>query len=347
MVLAYLIVGVVAGSIAFLVALWFGATFWMSVTVYSLVGMTGVLLGAARILAGGAAPSRRSDTGLRILAVDDDPFIRELLPKIAARVGYADIAVAASAADALTAIATAPAPFDVLLLDINMPDISGIDLCAQVRRLPRYADAPIIMLTAMTDTNHLDRAFLAGASDYVFKPFEIIDFGNRLQAAKAQVLDRRAGAMRGGPRAGVASLIEHAALQNYLRQLSGRGLTDAYVMAFVAYGMDTSDPLSDEVARAIAAVAGGSGHLMSCPHPGVFVLVASAEHLPDHRRLQAAVQARLARATATADVTLTVGQAVRPGRKREDRARTAIDRAISLADDKHQGAAPRPVVTAP
>ena len=62
---------------------------------------------------------------MRILAVDDDMFIRELLPKIAARVGCPDITVAASAQKALQTIAAAPVPFDCLLLDINMPEMSG------------------------------------------------------------------------------------------------------------------------------------------------------------------------------------------------------------------------------
>ena len=221
-----------------------------------------------------------------------------------------------------------------------------------------YRDTPVIMLTAMTDMDHLDRAFLAGASDYTTKPFDIVDFGQRLQAAKAQVAARRAkaalevGALCGprlrdgvrdwdatrlASRARVATLINPDALESYLMRLSGRGLTDAYVVAVVidaAPGLDTWLGLSAKAAQSIAGVVGVEGYMMSSPEPGVVVLVATGAALPDVRVIEAQVQARLARATGNLGATVTVGLPVRAGGDKPDRARAAFARAILLANDR-------------
>lgn len=400
-VLAYLIVGVFAGIIGLVVALGYGASLWFAILVYSLVGAVFTVLIPFSLLVLGklgvlrlreddftrdidlaqpailgdattrlAASADRAEHVMRILAVDDDAFIRELLPKIAARVNCSDIVLASSGLQAIDLIEKSESPFDCLLLDINMPEMSGIDLCAHIRSMAEYQVTPIIMLTAMTDTDHLDRAYLAGATDYVSKPFDIIEFGERLNAAKMQVEARQTGAALGKgdgddllvrnrgadwgaieltPRAEVAALIEYEALQNYLKRLSGRRLTEAYVMAVVvdraAGNLTGKSSIAPRklllcVALVIEDVLGGSGFLMSCKGPGEFVIVANSIQLPKANALEAILQERLNRLMREASnrvdqiATITVGTAVRPGSASEDRARTVVERAIILANDR-------------
>ena len=94
---------------------------------------------------------------MKILAVDDEPFILELLPMLAAKSGFPDVTTAHSGDLALETLVQASAPFDCLLLDINMPGMDGIELCSRVRQLDRYEKTPILMLTAMSERDHRPR----------------------------------------------------------------------------------------------------------------------------------------------------------------------------------------------
>ena len=75
--------------------------------------------------------------------------------------------------------------FDLVLLDIMLPDIDGFEVCRQIRKDPRTAAVPIIMLTAKKAQDDHDRGVLCGANAYLVKPFKsamIIDEINRLLA---------------------------------------------------------------------------------------------------------------------------------------------------------------------
>ncbi len=109
---------------------------------------------------------------MKILAIDDDSSALEILSMLVAHAGYSDIETAASAGIALERITSASRPFECILLDIQMPVMDGIEFCDLLRRLPGYADCPIIMVTAMTDKRYMDQAYAAGASAYVTKPFD-------------------------------------------------------------------------------------------------------------------------------------------------------------------------------
>ena len=61
---------------------------------------------------------------------------------------------------------------DLILLDLMMPDMSGLEVCEKVKSDPRYQDIPIIFLTASQEENHLVDAYKLGACDYVTKPFK-------------------------------------------------------------------------------------------------------------------------------------------------------------------------------
>ena len=110
----------------------------------------------------------RQETTLDILAVDDDPGVLDALEAILTRPGLRLFSVADPLKlwDALEE--TRP---DVVVLDVAMPGVDGIDLCRVIRADQRWQRLPILVLTARTDSETLQAAFAAGADDYVPKPF--------------------------------------------------------------------------------------------------------------------------------------------------------------------------------
>ncbi|CAD0183462.1 Transcriptional regulatory protein ZraR [Ruegeria sp. THAF57] len=129
---------------------------------------------------------------MRILAVDDDPSILELLICVLGAFGYEDVVTANSGHEAIGILSETDQPFDCLLLDVQMPEMNGITLCEEARKLPDYKFTPIIMVTAMVQKQYIDEAFEVGATDYVTKPFEFADLKQRLSDAYRLAAERRA-----------------------------------------------------------------------------------------------------------------------------------------------------------
>jgi DNA-binding response OmpR family regulator len=101
----------------------------------------------------------------RILIVDDDATVREILSRYLVREGY-DVDRAGDGEAALERTQTHPP--DLILLDLMLPGISGLDVCRRVRR---NTGVPIIMLTARGEENERVFGLRLGADDYVVKPF--------------------------------------------------------------------------------------------------------------------------------------------------------------------------------
>jgi phosphoserine phosphatase RsbU/P len=116
-----------------------------------------------------------------ILVVDDTEEVREIFEVVLAGGGHQNVIKVDSAAAAFSFLALAtplapdPPPVDVILLDIIMPDMDGIQACARIRRDPRYAEVPIVMATAIDDLESVDKAFQCGATDYLTKPLKAVD----------------------------------------------------------------------------------------------------------------------------------------------------------------------------
>jgi CheY-like chemotaxis protein len=120
---------------------------------------------------------------MRILAVDDDPVMLDLLGTALENSGFEDITFAASAEDALELIEVACLPYDVFLLDVMLPEISGIEVCRRLRALERYRATPVIMITGSRARDMMSRAFDAGATDFVSKPFDGLELVTRIRLA--------------------------------------------------------------------------------------------------------------------------------------------------------------------
>lgn len=102
-----------------------------------------------------------------VLIVEDDPSTAELYELIIEKSGVQTVV----AHDSITAMEYLhSAQPDALVLDVMMPDESGLDLCRQMRRMPGYAHVPVIMVSALTQREHVRAGMEAGASAYLTKP---------------------------------------------------------------------------------------------------------------------------------------------------------------------------------
>lgn len=106
---------------------------------------------------------------LTILSVDDCIFMQELVKEILGE--KYNILVANSSAEALSLIYQHQ--ISILLLDVCMPGVDGLDLCRTLRSLPQFAELPIIMITAKDTVFDKVQGRLAGATAYLTKPFEL------------------------------------------------------------------------------------------------------------------------------------------------------------------------------
>lgn len=109
------------------------------------------------------------------MIVDDDPLVRNLLHAVL-QTGQFDLVEARDGREALR-LADDTIP-DVIVLDVMMPGVSGIDVCAMLRADPRFERTRIVMLTARATDQDRDQGMAAGADAYFGKPFsplELID----------------------------------------------------------------------------------------------------------------------------------------------------------------------------
>lgn len=113
----------------------------------------------------------------KVLVIDDEPqILRALRINLSVR-GYDVVTVSTGAAALLAATEERP---DVIVLDLGLPDMSGIDVIGGLRG---WLTAPIVVLSARTDSSEKVKALDAGADDYVTKPFGMDEFLARLRAA--------------------------------------------------------------------------------------------------------------------------------------------------------------------
>ena len=307
---------------------------------------------------------------MRILAVDDDHFIRELLPVIFAEAGIPSIDIAPSGADALEMIRQAPKLYEFLLLDIMMPGMNGIELCRTIRTIPGYRDTPILMLTAKADAASVEQAFGAGANDYVTKPFDVKEIANRVhvaqrlfQSAQATPLLDPHGIDDGAPPVPEFALEDRVrlahtdhmvlpfSLGNYLSQLERRDLNACVVFAA---RIDHVQPLfasctNYEFAIALTEVADALAEVISCPDllmaydgNGTFLCITSQSSMPAWPEIEESIATVLQGSGALYDdgrpmrITVSVGGPMPPNASRTKRVRKTFDRALDRTDTRQR-----------
>lgn len=179
---------------------------------------------------------------IRTLIVEDDPVLAEAHAEFAARVpGFAVSGIAHLGAEALRLVATRPV--DLLLLDVNLPDLTGIELCRTLRAHGNQVD--VIAVTSARDLATVRAAVSLGVVQYLLKPFSFATFQEKLQSyaeyrrrsAQAPELlaqddvDRALAALRDAPRPELPKGLAEATLAPVVALLRSHELLSAAEIA--------------------------------------------------------------------------------------------------------------------
>jgi PleD family two-component response regulator len=242
---------------------------------------------------------------MRILTIDDSEDARDLTEGMLLSAGFDDVVAAASGWEALKLLdigrnSDEGPGVDIVLLDVIMPEMDGVETCARIRNDPRCADLPIIMVTSLDDTDALNNAFLAGANDYVIKPVNRMELIARVRAAlrlKAE-LDRRQERERellgflsswGNRRASLwidetTGLFVGEVAEAYLTSATGYESNEAMsILALTidrfdgyrsAHGDTAANGVMAQVARAVRRLAATIGIVAASYRNGMIILVA-------------------------------------------------------------------------
>lgn len=116
---------------------------------------------------------------MHILLADDDDSIAMVARLGLRRAGF-EVTVVDGGAPALEAARTTA--FDALVLDWNMPDLDGIEVCRQLMADPSWPRVPIVFLTAAAHAGAEEEALAAGALGVIFKPFDPMSLGEQVRA---------------------------------------------------------------------------------------------------------------------------------------------------------------------
>lgn len=300
---------------------------------------------------------------MKILAVDDDPIILDLLAAIFGQGGFSDVELVPSGAAALQMIEQEEVPFDCLIVDLNMPGMDGIALTQRVRMNPRYLTTPIIVLTARHDNIAVESAFGAGANDYITKPFEVSDIVTRVQIATRMIesedtvymvdpTKKVPGAVAGehpfelSDPLQIMTVRQHTrqfSLGNYLSQLSRKKIDDCFVFAVRVdpieqlYETCTTQELAvalSEVTEAINETLNPNRLLSAYFGSGVFVCISTTKAEVPWAEVETLLQNNLNASGAVydtgqpMDISVAVGGPVRPNASKTQRVRRTFDRAM-------------------
>lgn len=123
----------------------------------------------------------------KILVVDDDASTRTLLELILSSGGH-EITLLNDGREALAYLKTNTP--DLIVIDVNMPVLDGIEVCSRIKKLPRFKKISVIVLTSMNDAETRVRAIDAGASEIVYKPLTGKNFLRTIQGFLQQNPDQ-------------------------------------------------------------------------------------------------------------------------------------------------------------
>ena len=116
----------------------------------------------------------------KVLIVDDDAEIIELLADVLVRDGRFELKTAASGYEA--GISTQQFRPDLILLDYMLPDINGNVVCQIIRKNPEFENIKIIIISGVVKQDEIDQLLKSGAEDFIKKPFNIVELTNKVTA---------------------------------------------------------------------------------------------------------------------------------------------------------------------
>ena len=231
---------------------------------------------------------------MKILVIDDEPLFCELISAELAACGFEDVHAVNSGAAAISLVREISDPFDCILLDIDMPGMDGIELCRLLRVEPSTTELPIVMVTARSEIESVDRAFAAGATDYLTKPIDRRELQGRMTMTSGMARERaarRAALARSTSTNKLSfeesfrlkidySSMDYLAMQNYVLKLGTMRLFNLVAMGFQVINArqlyqtldssDFQDTMSD-VAELIAEALAFNDAIVSYVGSGFFL----------------------------------------------------------------------------
>ncbi len=198
---------------------------------------------------------------VRCLVVDDEAMLRRVLSRVLTSAGY-EVAEAGSGLEALDRLGRRP--FDLVISDIHMPGMDGIQLLAQVRAL--YPEIGVVMITAVTDVQTAVACLNQGALDYVGKPFQV----DEVLARVRQALDRR--------RLIVENRDYQRTLERRVKQQADK-IQDLFVQGVqtLAHALEAKDPYTRGHSMRVASYATAIATTMELPGEAVADIHLGAE----------------------------------------------------------------------
>ena len=118
---------------------------------------------------------------MKILSVDDSVTMRKIIGRVVSMLGY-DFLEASNGAEALALLEKEHAEVALVIMDINMPEMDGIQALEAIKANPDLKDLPVMMVTTDSDRNRIIQAVRSGAVNYVTKPFSHDDLASKIAA---------------------------------------------------------------------------------------------------------------------------------------------------------------------
>lgn len=257
---------------------------------------------------------------MKILAVDDDPVFRQTFEAVLRMHDIQDLHLAESGAEALRIVQAQEEKFDCIFADIQMPGMDGIELAGTLRALDPSSETQIVMVTGMSGRSSIDKAFMAGADDYITKPLEPMEFKARMASIqRIHATKLQAAAMQSQLNAAtsrqhevdfedpiippeVEGLISYKALRNYLQAIGrpryalsqriGFSIENAANIFVRTTDEEYLDILAD-VAEVIQAALKTRNVMLAYAGSGDFVAVAPAGPMAAADHLESEINATL------------------------------------------------------
>lgn len=265
---------------------------------------------------------------MKILVVDDDSSILALLKGYLTAPCDHEVEVASSGMQALEQISSTSTPFDCFLVDIQMPNINGVTLVRKIRELGKYKLTPIIMLTAMSQREYVDKAFAAGANDYITKPFDFLELNTRVEGARRLSEEHKRNSQKFAQFdeqtkltdetlkmpfdeplniSGVDQVVGYTSFENYIMQLSrGRMFGSSIFAIQLSNAQKVYDDCSftefrnsiRTIAEVVSETLGKDSSLLSYRGNGVFMCIKHGQNQSEQGSYSQDLNRALANATA-------------------------------------------------
>ncbi|HEV7485279.1 MAG TPA: response regulator [Thermoanaerobaculia bacterium] len=207
-----------------------------------------------------AAPSAAAETPGLLLVVDDDAANREVLSRRLERQGH-EVRTASSGRDAMRILGEAA--FDLVLLDIMMPEMDGYEVLGRIKADSRLQNIPVIMISALNELQSVVRCIEAGAEDYLTKPFNATLLKARIGASLEKKRGRdRESALFEQLQDNYKRLQELETQRDDMRNMIVHDLRTPLTALIVGIEMLAMDGTLTETQREITAIAAGGGRTL-------------------------------------------------------------------------------------